>query len=170
MSFHIAATRPGFACLVAIVAAGGAHAQAPAQPSLTLQDAFARAQVDAPVMQAADQARLGAEASVRQADRAPNPTLDITAENLLGSGLYSGIDRSETTFALSQRLEWGEIRPSLCSVSDWRLWIDAAGSPSPGFSEVGPQFCRSALKHRVVRDSCGGSPRHLIEGRGADNA
>ena len=61
-------------------------------------------------MQAADQAQLGAEAGVRQADRAPNPTLDITAENLLGSGLYSGIDRSETTFALSQRLEWGEDR------------------------------------------------------------
>lgn len=110
MSFHIGATRSGFACLVAIVAAGGAHAQAPAQPSLTLQDAFARALVDAPAMQAADQARLGAEAGVRQADRAPNPTLDITAENLLGSGLYSGIDRSETTFALSQRLEWGEDR------------------------------------------------------------
>lgn len=110
MSFHTGATRSGFACLVAIVAAGGAYAQAPAQPSLTLQDAFARALADAPALQAADQARLGAEAGVRQADRAPNPTLDITAENLIGSGFYSGIDRSETTFALSQRLEWGEDR------------------------------------------------------------
>ena len=117
MSFHIGATRSGVACLVAIVAAGGAHAQAPAQPSLTLQDAFARALVDAPAMRAADQARLGAEAGVRQADRAPNPTLDITAENLLGSGPYSGIDRSETTFALSQRLEWGEDRQARASLA-----------------------------------------------------
>lgn len=110
MSFHIAATRPGFACLVAIAAAGSAHAQASAQPSLTLQDVFARALVDAPAIKAADQARVGAEAGRRQADRAPNPTLDITAENLLGSGLYSGIDRSETTFSLSQRVEWGDDR------------------------------------------------------------
>ncbi len=117
MSFHIGAARSGFACLVAIVAAGGAHAQASTQPSLTLQDAFARALVDAPAMQAADQARLGAEAGVRQADRAPNPTLDITAENLLGSGLYSGIDRSETTFAMSQRLEWGEDRQARTSLA-----------------------------------------------------
>jgi cobalt-zinc-cadmium efflux system outer membrane protein len=110
LSFHIGATRTGFACLVAIVAAGEALAQAPAQPLLSLQDAFARSLADAPAMQAADQARLAAEAGVRQADRNPNSTLDITADNLLGSGLYAGIDRSETTFALSQRLEWGEDR------------------------------------------------------------
>jgi outer membrane protein TolC len=89
LSFHIGAARSGFACLVAIVAAGSAQAQTPTQPSLSLQDALERAMVDAPAMQAADQARLGAEAGVRQADRAPNPTLDVTAENLLGSGLYS---------------------------------------------------------------------------------
>jgi cobalt-zinc-cadmium efflux system outer membrane protein len=117
LSFHIDATRSGFACLVAVVAAGGAHAQAAAQPYLSLQDAFARALVEAPAIQAADQARLGAEAGVRQADRAPNPTLDITAENLLGSGLYSGIDRSETTFALSQRLEWGDDREARTSLA-----------------------------------------------------
>jgi cobalt-zinc-cadmium efflux system outer membrane protein len=117
LSFHIGAARSGFACLVAIVAAGSAQAQTPTQPSLSLQDALERAMVDAPAMQAADQARLGAEAGVRQADRAPNPTLDVTAENLLGSGLYSGIDRSETTFALSQRLEWGEDRKARTSLA-----------------------------------------------------
>ena len=108
MSFHTCATHAGFACLVAIVAAGEAHAQAPAQPTLTLQDAFTRALADAPAIRASDMAQLAAEAGVRQADRAPNPTLDITAENVFGSGLYSGIDRAETTFALSQRLEWAK--------------------------------------------------------------
>jgi cobalt-zinc-cadmium efflux system outer membrane protein len=104
LSFHICAARAGFACLVAIVAAG----EAQAQPPLTLPEALARAADDAPAMKAADQARLSAEAGVRQANRMPNPSLDITAENLLGSGLYSGIDRAETTFGLSQKLEWGK--------------------------------------------------------------
>lgn len=128
MSFHIGATRSGFACLVAIVAAGSAYAQAPAQPSLTLQDAFARAMVDSPAMQAADQARLSAEAGVRQADLAPNPTLDITAENLFGSGLYSGIGRSETTVALSQRLEWGEDRQARTSLAAADITVARANS------------------------------------------
>jgi cobalt-zinc-cadmium efflux system outer membrane protein len=110
LSFHSVATRAGFACVVVFAAAGEALAQVPAQPSLTLQEASARALADAPSLQAADQSRIAAEAGVRQADRAPNPTLDITTENLFGSGVYSGIDRSETTFALSQRLEWGEDR------------------------------------------------------------
>jgi len=117
LSFHIVAAGAGFACLVAIVAAGEAFAQASTQPTLTLPDAFTRALVDAPAMQAADQAVLGAEAGVRQADRWPNPTLDVTAENILGSGLYSGIGRSETTFALSQRFEWGEDRQARTSLA-----------------------------------------------------
>ena len=127
MSFHTCATRAGFACLVAIVATGEAHAQAPAQATLTLQDAFTRALADAPAIQASDMARLAAEAGARQADRAPNPTLDITAENLFGSGLYSGIDRAETTFALSQRLEWGEDRQARTSLAAADIGVARAG-------------------------------------------
>lgn len=107
MSFHFdAASRVGVACLVAIVAAG----EAQAQDALTLQEAQARAIADAPGLRATGQAVAGAEAGVRQADRLANPTLDITAENLLGSGLYSGIDRAETTFAMSQALDWSQGR------------------------------------------------------------
>ncbi len=106
MSFHNYAARCGFACLVALVAAGGAHAQQP----LTLQDAYARALDDAPMLQASAQALLGAEAGIRQADRMPNPTLDITAENFAGGSQYQAFDRAETTFSLSQKLEWGGDR------------------------------------------------------------
>jgi len=85
---------------------GEAHAQQP----LTLQDAFARALGDAPSLQAAEQATLSAEAGVRQADRMPNPTLDITAENFAGGSQYQAFDKAETTFSLSQKLEWGGDR------------------------------------------------------------
>jgi cobalt-zinc-cadmium efflux system outer membrane protein len=106
VSFHNYAARSGFACLVAIVAVGEAHAQ----QKLTLQEAFARALGDAPSLQAAEQATLGAEAGVRQADRMPNPTLDITAENFAGGSQYQVFDKAETTFSLSQKLEWGGDR------------------------------------------------------------
>lgn len=106
MSFQNYAARFGFACLVVVMAAGAAHAQ----QSLTLQDALTRALADAPMLQASEQARLGAEAGVMQADRMPNPTLDISAENFAGGGQYQAFDRAETTFSLSQKLEWGGDR------------------------------------------------------------
>lgn len=117
MTFRINAARTGIACLVAMMAAGTAQAQAP----LTLQDALARAAADAPEKEAAEQARLGAEAGVRQASRMPNPSLDITAENLLGNRFYSGIGRAETTLAMSQKLEWGDDRQA-------RTGLAAAGA------------------------------------------
>lgn len=112
MSFHIGATRLGFACLVAIVAAGEVYSQAPApsQSSLTLEDAFARALLDAPAMQAADQARFGAEAGVRQADRAVNPTVEFATENFGGWSAYQWAGRAETTLSFSQTLEMGGDR------------------------------------------------------------
>jgi cobalt-zinc-cadmium efflux system outer membrane protein len=106
VSFQDYAARFGCACLVAGLAAGATLAQQP----LTLQDAFARALADAPALQASEQAMFGAEAGVRQAGRAPNPTLDITAENFAGGDRYQAFDRAETTLALSQRLEWGGDR------------------------------------------------------------
>jgi cobalt-zinc-cadmium efflux system outer membrane protein len=107
LSAHIYAARAGFACLVAIAAAGTAFAQT---PTLTLDAAFERALSEAPGLKASEQARLGAEAGVRQADRQPNPTLDIEAENFAGGDRYQSFDRAETTLSLSQRLEFGGDR------------------------------------------------------------
>lgn len=125
MSFRTYAAPAGLACLVAI-AAGEGHAQARAQP-LTLQDALQRALADTPVLKATEQALLGAQAGVRQADRMPNPSLDFAAENLLGSGLYSGIDRTETTLGLSQRLEWSGGRRARTELARADIAIARAG-------------------------------------------
>lgn len=127
MSFHTDAARAGLAFLVATLATGTAFAQAPAQPALTLQEAFAQALADAPAMKAADLARKGAEAGVRQADRMPNPSLDIAAENLGGSGLYQGLDRAETTLGLSQKLEWGDDRLERTRLATADVWLARAG-------------------------------------------
>lgn len=118
MSFPIDATRAGLACLVAIVAAGEVAAQAPVQQTLTLQQAFARALGDAPALKAADQARIGAEAWVHQADRRPNPTFDLTAENFAGSDRFQSFDRAETTLSLSQKLEWGKDREARTKLAE----------------------------------------------------
>ncbi|MBX3476245.1 MAG: TolC family protein [Brevundimonas sp.] len=49
-----------------------------------------------------------AEARVRQARVRPNPTLALEAENVLGSGPFSGFGNSETTLSVTQNLElWG---------------------------------------------------------------
>jgi outer membrane protein, heavy metal efflux system len=110
LSVHIFAARAGVACLAAIAAAGAAFAQAPPSDALSLDAAFERALGDAPGLRAAEQARVGAEAGVQQADRAPNPTLDFGAENFAGGKQYQSFDRAETTLSLSQRLEWGGDR------------------------------------------------------------
>ncbi len=126
MSFPIYATRAGFACLVAMLATGEAAAQAP--QSLTLQQAFTRAVEDAPALKAADQVRLGAEAGVRQAELRTNPTLDITAENFAGGDRYQSFDRAETTFSLSQKLEWGGGRTARTNLAQAEVAAARAGA------------------------------------------
>jgi len=90
-----------------VSAAGTAFAQT---PTLTLDAAFERALAQAPGLKASEQAQIAAEAGVRQADRQPNPTLDIEAENFAGGDRYQSFDRAETTLSLTQRLEFGGDR------------------------------------------------------------
>jgi len=65
---------------------------------------------DDPGVDAADAARLAAEAGARQAGRWANPTLDILQENVSGSGAYRGSDRAETTYSFRQPLQLGGDR------------------------------------------------------------
>lgn len=46
-----------------------------------------------------------AEARVRQARARPNPTVSLEAENVLGSGPFSGVGGADTTLSVSQDLE-----------------------------------------------------------------
>lgn len=107
MSSYSVAALVGVACVAGII--GEASAQAPLA-SLTREDAIARALDDDPGVDAADSARLAAEAGARQAGRWANPTLDILQENVSGSGPYQGSDRAETTYSLRQPLQLGGDR------------------------------------------------------------
>lgn len=110
MSFQSLAA--GFSAVGFAVAltAGATVAQEAAAPLLRLDDAFERALGDAPGLQASEQVLRAAEAGVRQADRAINPTIAFGAENLGGWSTYQGFDRAETTLSFNQMLEFGGDR------------------------------------------------------------
>ena len=82
-------------------------AQNSAPGPLTLADALQRASTQNPRLAAFGYAENAAEASIEQASQRPAPTLGITAENVLGTGAFQGVDRSETTLQYSQTIERG---------------------------------------------------------------
>ena len=95
------------ALLVMCMAAGSAFAEG---TPLTLGEAVARARSQAPQLQGAEAALRIADANVRQSRLRPNPTLSLEAENVMGSGRYSGFGGGEKTVALSMPLELGGKR------------------------------------------------------------
>jgi len=58
-----------------------------------------------------------AEARARQAGVSPNPELSVEVENFAGSGAFQGLRSTETTLALSQRLELGGKRSARVEVA-----------------------------------------------------
>lgn len=50
---------------------------------------------------------IAKQAETFQAGRSPNPELGVDVENFLGSGDFSGFEKSEMTFSLSQKFELG---------------------------------------------------------------
>lgn len=58
-----------------------------------------------------------AEARARQAGVSPNPELSIEVENFAGSGAFQGLRSTETTLAVSQRLELGGKRSARVEVA-----------------------------------------------------
>jgi len=108
---------------------GTAGAQAADAPPLRLEDAFARALNDAPALEASVQAQRAAEAGVRQADRAVNPTIELGAENFGGWSSLQWIGRAETTLSFSQSLEMGgdrEARTQLAGTQVRAAKLDGA--------------------------------------------
>lgn len=78
--------------------------------SMDLNEAINAAIQNAPELREAE-ARLGAaDGERRQAGALPNPTLGIEAENVAGSGSYSGTDGMETTIIIGQTIELGGKR------------------------------------------------------------
>lgn len=77
---------------------------------LGLNDAIAMALQNAPELREAEAMIGAAQGERRQADALPNPTLGIEAENVAGTGPYSGTDAMETTIAIGQTIELGGKR------------------------------------------------------------
>lgn len=74
-------------------------------PTLTLQNALARAQRKSPGALAAHARGHAAEANVEQAGAPPNPEISVEAENIMGSGPYDGFEDAEITYGVTQTLE-----------------------------------------------------------------
>ncbi|MDP3492300.1 MAG: TolC family protein [Hyphomonadaceae bacterium] len=129
MSLLYWATRFAVASLAVALTVGTAAAQAADAPPLRLEDAFARALEDAPALEASVLAQRAAEAGVRQADRAVNPTIELGAENFGGWSSFQWIGRAETTLSLSQSLEMGgdrEARKQLAGAQVSAAKLDGA--------------------------------------------
>ena len=77
---------------------------------LTLPEALARAESQAPALAAAKAAVDAARGRTEQAGYMPNPEARLEVENFSGSGLYSGLDLAETTLAIGQTIEMGGKR------------------------------------------------------------
>ncbi|OYW97506.1 MAG: hypothetical protein B7Z15_23085, partial [Rhizobiales bacterium 32-66-8] len=79
---------------------------------LTLPEALARAEAQAPALAEAKAAVDAARGRTQQAGFSPNPEARLEVENFSGSGLYTGLDLAETTLAIGQTIEMGGKRES----------------------------------------------------------
>lgn len=79
-------------------------------PSLTLAAALARAEAQSPALDSLRQDEVAASARIDQAGVRPAPTLEVSAENFLGTGALQGVRDVETTVSASQTFERGDKR------------------------------------------------------------
>ena len=115
--------------MVAVLAAGAcasslqaqSNAQATAGPVLTLEEALIAAGASSPTIEAAGSGVSAARAQRTVAGLRPNPSIDTMAENVGGTGAYSGLRSSETTVGLSLPLELGGKRSARIAVANAQL-------------------------------------------------
>lgn len=116
------------ACLAAASCASFARAQTPSTiigpvvvgPVLTLDQAIALANVNAPSLQAAAAGERAADAAHVVAGLRPNPSIVGEIENVGGSGAYRRFDSAETTVGLAFPLELGGKRSARVGVASAR--------------------------------------------------
>ncbi|MBP6380359.1 MAG: TolC family protein [Sphingorhabdus sp.] len=97
----------------ALIASSGA---ALAEP-VSLAAALARGAEQSPRVAVAKAKADAAEARARQAGASPNPELSLELENFAGTGVFQGLRSTETTLALSQRIELGGKRSARVAVA-----------------------------------------------------
>ncbi|MES2343014.1 MAG: TolC family protein [Pseudomonadota bacterium] len=98
---------------------------AAAEP-LTLPEALTRAATHDPARPAIAARVQAAEASLRQAEVRPNPSLGVDLENFAGSGDHSLLDRSEATISYQQTWERGGKREARSGVAQAELSLARA--------------------------------------------
>jgi cobalt-zinc-cadmium efflux system outer membrane protein len=77
----------------------------PLPSSLTLAQALDEAAARSPAIVAAEAEVAAAEAKIRQAGYRENPELSLEVENFAGTGELKGLQATETTLAVNQRLD-----------------------------------------------------------------
>ncbi|MET4682778.1 TolC family protein [Brevundimonas faecalis] len=103
-------------CALAVLATVASAAPAWADPAPSYPELLARLD-QTPASVEAGALAEAAEARVRQARVRPNPNLSLGAENIGGSGPYSGFGAADLNLSLSQGLElWGR-RPARVNVA-----------------------------------------------------
>ncbi|TKD51469.1 TolC family protein [Sphingomonas baiyangensis] len=90
----------------------------PTGETLTLDRALELAGATAPGVEAATAGVRAAEAQRRAAGLRPNPSINVEAENVIGTGPYSGLSSAETTVGMSLPLELGGKRSARIGVAD----------------------------------------------------
>jgi len=95
--------------VVAVVAGLSAHS-AMAQELMSLAAVVDKTLTASPIVQAGKASFQAATARREQAGVRPNPTLNVVGEDVLGSGPFSELDRSELTFSYQQKFERGGKR------------------------------------------------------------
>ncbi|MEJ6010655.1 TolC family protein [Novosphingobium aquae] len=100
--------------IASAILASSAHAWA---AEVSLSAALAQGAETSPRVQAAKAKADAAEARARQAGASPNPELSLEVENFAGSGAFQGLRSTETTLALSQRIELGGKRSARLAVA-----------------------------------------------------
>jgi len=90
--------------------AAASAAQIAASEALSFPEALRRSSSQNPSLLANTPQIRAAEARIEQAGLRPNPTLDVSVENLAGTGTVQGVQRLEATVQATQVLERGRKR------------------------------------------------------------
>ncbi len=85
---------------------------------ITLEDAVAKAIKAAPRLKASAAGLEAAQGLREQAGYLPNPRIGIEAEDIAGSGQFSGISGAEITYGISQQIEMGGKRGNRIAVAE----------------------------------------------------
>ena len=117
MSRLLAALLAAASCTSAAQAQTPMAGEAEAPLSLSLSLALELAGASAPSIEAASASVRAAEAGRSVAGLRPNPTVNVEAETVVGTGLYAGVRSMEATTSLALPLELGGKRSARVAVA-----------------------------------------------------